>query len=572
MGDLFPHHHQLAMGTLKVLVLLVSRFILLTAAATEDFTAPAACLKTYTAGEAYREAKHLHHVNNTLSLTLEYYTFKDESGYDSYCFITPEGDVNPTLHVTAGGILKIALINKVPAAVNITTAVNIHYHGLAVNPVTPGDNIVGISVDSGETFMYQVYIPSVHSPGLYWYHPHIYVISSLAVLGGASGALIIDDIEQYVPALAEMETNTIVIRGNLIAPTNITDDPLQATWDLSVNSIPANYPGYIPCKMTVPPSKQRFLRIANNHADAIVDLQFLYDGIPQPFLVVANDGVITDYANETTTSYFLSPANRVEIVIRTPPLGYKNATLVSRFIDTGPAGDMDPFRPLISFEVKSDAPAAPHMPALRTLPSGNTYVKEAEELRNMKTNVMRNLYFSEVISIPSDPESATNFYITVKGAEPTLFDPDSGPAIITQQGSVEEWVIENQAPESHVFHIHQVHFLVIAIDGKPVTQHHVYDSIVVPYCTDEMKAKNIPCPSVTIKMNWAMFAVGVFVYHCHILGELLLSSKAFDPLFPIYTVGAFFYACIHEYLLFPFFFSSRCKLFQPSMQTMRTGA
>jgi hypothetical protein len=43
----------------------------------------------------------------------------------------------------------------------------------------------------------------------------------------------------------------------------------------------------------------------------------------------------------------------------------------------------------------------------------------------------RKLYFSELLSDPNNPVSPTNFYITVDGAKPALFDPNAPPAITT---------------------------------------------------------------------------------------------------------------------------------------------
>jgi FtsP/CotA-like multicopper oxidase with cupredoxin domain len=123
------------------------------------------------------------------------------------------------------------------------------------------------------------------------------------------------------------------------------------------------------------------------------------------------------------------------------------------------------------------------------------------------------LYFSEVVSDPSDPSSPTNFYITVDGATPTLFDPANPPAIVTTQGSTEDWIVENRAGENHEFHIHQIHFLVLERDGKPVKGQY-RDMINIPYWTGTG-----PYPSVKLRMDFRGPDVGDFVYHCHILGH-----------------------------------------------------
>ena len=52
----------------------------------------------------------------------------------------------------------------------------------------------------------------------------------------------------------------------------------------------------------------------------------------------------------------------------------------------------------------------------------------------------RKLYFSEKLTDPNNPSSATEFYITVDGQTPALFDPRSGvPDIVAKQGTVEDW-------------------------------------------------------------------------------------------------------------------------------------
>jgi FtsP/CotA-like multicopper oxidase with cupredoxin domain len=101
----------------------------------------------------------------------------------------------------------------------------------------------------------------------------------------------------------------------------------------------------------------------------------------------------------------------------------------------------------------------------------------------------------------------------VDGATPTLFDPDNPPAIVTTQGSVEDWVIENRALENHEFHIHQIHFLVLERDGKPVNGQY-RDMINIPFWNGTG-----PYPSVKLRMDFRGPDIGDFVYHCHILGH-----------------------------------------------------
>ena len=58
--------------------------------------------------------------------------------------------------------------------------------------------------------------PLDEPPGLYWYHPHIHGISEAAVLGGASGALIVEGIQNVNPEVAGLPQQVLMIRDNLV--------------------------------------------------------------------------------------------------------------------------------------------------------------------------------------------------------------------------------------------------------------------------------------------------------------------------------------------------------------------
>jgi FtsP/CotA-like multicopper oxidase with cupredoxin domain len=94
------------------------------------------------------------------------------------------------------------------------------------------------------------------------------------------------------------------------------------------------------------------------------------------------------------------------------------------------------------------------------------------------------------------------------------FSPDNPPGITTNQGAVEDWTIQNRTHENHEFHIHQVHFLLIAVNGVPIPaeQQQYYDTYQVPFWVD-----GTPFPSITVKLDFRGAVAGDFVYHCHIL-------------------------------------------------------
>lgn len=113
------------------------------------------------------------------------------------------------------------------------------------------------------------------------------------------------------------------------------------------------------------------------------------------------------------------------------------------------------------------------------------------------------------MSDPDDPK----FFITVDGQTPKQFDPNDPPAIVTKQGAVEDWTIENRSKEIHAFHMHQIHFLLLARNGRPPQHREVMDTVTVPPWSGSG-----PYPNVKVRMDFRWpESVGTFVYHCHIL-------------------------------------------------------
>ena len=97
---------------------------------------------------------------------------------------------------------------------------NLHFHGLTIPPVCHQDDVLKTSVQPGDPpFEYRFRIPEDEPPGLYWYHPHIHGFSKAQVLGGASGALIVEGIERAKKAVAGLPERVFIIRDqDLINP------------------------------------------------------------------------------------------------------------------------------------------------------------------------------------------------------------------------------------------------------------------------------------------------------------------------------------------------------------------
>jgi FtsP/CotA-like multicopper oxidase with cupredoxin domain len=96
-----------------------------------------------------------------------------------------------------------------------------------------------------------------------------------------------------------------------------------------------------------------------------------------------------------------------------------------------------------------------------------------------------------------------------------MFDMSSSvPDIVAEQGTVEDWIIENRSNELHAFHIHQLHFLLLEYMGRGVNEDFLRDTVNVPYYSGHALAY----PSVRLRMDFRdPNIVGTFAYHCHLL-------------------------------------------------------
>lgn len=493
-----------------------------------------------------------------LSLTLNYGTRIDADGRTLFCFTTPDGSESPTLHVRPGDTLNITLNNQLPppmpssvalgtmampgpkrrrydhgpmvmaptpegktcgASTVDASSVNLHFHGTNTAPTCHADQAIFTIVNAGQTFSYHLKIPSDEPPGLYWYHPHIHGQAEGAVLGGASGAIIVDGLENTQPAVARLPARLLVIRDQNVAGNPMPGGSVPA-WDVSLNYVPVSYPAETPAVIELAPAKKELWRVVNASADTVADLELVYDGVAQPLDVVGLDGVPTGSQDGThmgqivrRSHLMMPPAGRAEFIVTSPSTLVRQAALVTRAIDTGPYGDNDTRRTLAVLHAA--ASAASTLPVLPDVSGPSPPARFAKLDSAMVTN-RRRLHFFETLEDPDDPLSPTNFYITVNGAPETLFSGSNPPAIVTTQGAVEEWTIENRTQEVHEFHIHQIHFKLEKVDGRlvPGDQQQYLDTVQVPYGTGRP-----PYPSVTVLMDFRGRISGDFVYHCHIMGH-----------------------------------------------------
>jgi FtsP/CotA-like multicopper oxidase with cupredoxin domain len=447
----------------------------------------------------------------------------DGAGYTHFCYkYQAPGQIveAPTLRVNPGDVLNLNVVdgiknngslkmNMAPstgpvcgdggaATVNST---NVHFHGMNVPPVCHQDDVINTIIQPGTAgFQYNVQVPTTQPPGLYWYHPHIHGFTEFQVNGGAAGALIVNGMEKVRPEVAGLTERVFVIRQEYLVPW------IPGPYLLTVNYQVAPFLGVAPI-IQMKPGEKQFWRVANATIQDFLQLQIQVNGTLQPMEIIALDGYpLAATRNETTI--LVPPAGRAEFIVQAPASG--NAVFFSSEYNTGPTGNLDLSQSLANIETSSPtAGAAPTTQMPKATPPSADGVKFLSQAQQPAT-IQRKLFFSEEFGGTNGP---IQFYITVDGQKQKVFEPNEAPVITTKVGAIEDWTIENRALETHAFHMHQIHFRVLEIDGKPAPTNDLRDTIEVPFWSGTG-----PYHSVKVRMDFSdPTTAGTFLFHCHIL-------------------------------------------------------
>lgn len=471
----------------------------------------------------------------TVNLTLQNQFGSD--GFEHYCYVYMNQGVPieaPTLRLNPGDELQLNLTNNIQAPFgpyakrehakmgNMTMfqppkpgskptddcnggmvlggTTNMHFHGLNVPPVCHQDDVIYTLIQSGDpAFPYDIQIPANDNPGMYWYHAHAHGNATTQVEGGAAGAIIL---EGNIAGTQGLPERVFVIRQQFQNPNSWLPGPNQ----LTVNFQPAIFPNAPSPYINVQYGQPEFWRIVNASTQAFLTLQLQFTSGVQQLEVVALDGIpLTQPIYESQIT--LAPAERVEFI--TPGLPQNQEGLfATNGYNGGPTGNPNPPQQLIKIFGTDDPKKKVHPVQPATKPPAER--QRFAGLLNLTPTTTRNLYFSEQFAGSNGP---SQFFITLQGQKPRVFHMDDPPAIVTQIGAVEDWTIENHAGEAHDFHIHQVHFLLMAVNGVPVLNPELYDTFPIPNWSGSG-----PYPSITVRLDFRDPQIaGTFVFHCHIL-------------------------------------------------------
>jgi FtsP/CotA-like multicopper oxidase with cupredoxin domain len=450
----------------------------------------------------------------------------------------------PTFRVKPGKSIIVNLKNALPGEqlnnnpcpwdgeMPPLNAINLHYHGLNVSPECGQDNSVQTILTPGKTFSYNIPVSKDDPPGLYWYHPHVHMQAESQVLSGLTGLIVVEGIDKFNKTAGKLTERVLILRD--LAPSgDFADEPAPfepPAKDISINGVPVRYLGRgkydPPAVIQMRPNEQQFWRVANASADNILDLQVTYDGDIQQLRLVGMDGVpvnadVAKPKDQTlpVNHILLAPGGRAEFILQGPGSAVRDAKLLTLKYDT--KADNDPQRTIARIEaVDKTLKKNPPKPAVDlTQITGDRFYG----LNQVTPDNTRTLFFSQKdFPIgPGNPDATrTEFYMTEEGKVPQVYMMGKPPAITLKEGTTEDWTVENRSSEAHVFHIHQIHFLVLASSQQAEDVGMVRDTIVVPAWQGKGSF-----PKVKLRMDFrgagtgkkTTSIAGLFFYHCHIL-------------------------------------------------------
>jgi FtsP/CotA-like multicopper oxidase with cupredoxin domain len=413
---------------------------------------------------------------------------------------------------------------NIPHGFNIT---NLHTHGFNVPPTTDppfdelgpdelpevsSDNVL-FAIPPGKAVQYQYEIPDNHADGTFWYHPHKHGSVTFQMMSGMGGVIVIEGpTDRFLRRKGVNKDKVFAIQQ--VRP-RINPDTNQRAVTIQLESfadflVPPLYTvnGELNPVIYIRPGEVQRWRFVNAGTSEHVPLQLLNENrVPQPLHQIAADGItfphpveselvfwgfFTETKPEPAPGIFMGAGNRADVLIRCNEPGVYQL-IKPRFdqgFQEGPIpsvpnrpeelvpGQELPLatiictgRPKRHNRLPSDLRSLSLPTPLEDIPAEDvtgtrtlTFVLDPTSFTDPFPKFLiggRYKLDAEGKAVPNDIELPDG--TTIPFDAPLPFDPERVDQVI-KEGAVEEWTILNPLPLDHPFHIHQVPFLVTAIN------------------------------------------------------------------------------------------------------------
>ncbi|MPZ87154.1 MAG: multicopper oxidase domain-containing protein [Nitriliruptorales bacterium] len=396
--------------------------------------------------------------------------------------------LGPTLRAERGDDVAVNVVNA------LDEPTSMHWHGMHLPAEADGGPHQPIAPGATWSPTWSVDQPAASL----WYHPHLHESTADHVYRGLAGMFIIDDPQAGDVSLPEtygVDDIPLIIQDKQFHADGSLDFTRSQTSSVGILGDEILVNGTHDPLLTVHSDLVR-LRVLNASNARIYDLGFTDDRL---FWQVASDSGLLPAPHETRR-ILLSPGERAELVVAFDP--GDDVVLRSYPPDLGSSFDR-----LVGGEDTFDL--------LR--------IVAADELEHMG-GVPERLAEIEPLTAP-DAEPDRTFALgdfQINGQKMDMARIDEVVAV----GATEVWEVSNASGDPHNFHVHDVHFQILSVDGAEPPPHLVgwKDTVFVP-----------PGTSARIVTRFRDYTDShhPYMFHCHILahedGGMMGQFTVVDP-------------------------------------------
>ena len=425
----------------------------------------------------------------------------------------------PTIFVNKGDQIQMNVQNK------LKDSVTIHWHGMHLPAVMDGGPHQIIPPNT----IWKPYWTIKNQAATYWYHPHLHEMAMEQITKGIGGLLIVRDEKEKALALPRKY-------GVDDIPLVLTDRDFNSSNQFSIvpygDSILTNMT--LRAKYDVPAQVVRF-RILNAAIERSYNIGFS-DG--RTFYVITSDGGLLN-APVAKTRYLLHAGERIEILVNFTNQNGTNVDLKAYNSSLGnniPGGENFVTGPFGNFLGKKDFNIlrinviATTVNPITTIPNtlaANTYLKASDAQLTRQLTISDSMGFPNILG----PNA---FLINRK-----LFNINYNEYNIPLNNT-EIWQITSSSIFGHPFHIHDVEFNILSINGvaPDASQAGWKDVVFVPGRTGGTNS----VVKFIAKFDDFADPLHPFMYHCHIalhedegmMGQFIVTNttatRNLDPL------------------------------------------
>ncbi len=406
--------------------------------------------------------------NSSFEITVDKTDFQFFDGFSTEVLsYNEQGYLGKTIKLKRGNTFYPTITN------NIDEKTTIHWHGLEVNGDNDGAAGSIAIVNPGESKTYELAVDQQAST--LWYHPHAFGTTAHQVYKGLAGFIIIeDDISESLGLPNEYGVNDIPVvlqaklfddEGNLSFGEGEEElDFEDPAGDNSVSTsgfaimTNGSYNPYINVSNEV-----LRLRVLNGSNHGIMDIS-LSEG---DLYVIGTDGGLLESTQQLSVKEIVA-GQRYEILVDL------SDNEIGDIIDVIANGQL-----VLSLRVTSSTTST------TSIPNELVQIEPYEEYNNQQITHTFNLNKDLINDTPFDPNVINEEFI---------------------MNEIYYFEINNKSWENHSFHIHNVQFLVVEIDGQEVDFREIgwKDTIYLR-----------PGESMIIQAQFKH--KGTFMLHCHIL-------------------------------------------------------